>query len=70
MKHLALDLKTVIKDGKKDLDELNDDYGNANSFIGFTMEKLNILANSPSSKLCCYLCLVVFLFLMILYFLS
>jgi len=69
MKHVALELRTHMQEEKSDLDNLQKGYDSADKLVEFTIKKVGELANSPAGRMSCYLCLLVLVFFIILYFL-
>ena len=69
MKHIAIEMRQHFKDEKSDLDFLQNDYESAGQLVEKTIKKVGALANSPAGRMTCYMCGIVLLFLIVLYFL-
>ena len=59
-----------MKDEKNDLNGLNNDMGKTGGLLGYTMNRLNILATTPAGHMTCYIVLFVLVFLLVLYIIS
>ena len=70
LKNISIGIRGYINNEKKLLNDIEGDYSKTNQMMNFTIKKLDVIMNSKTGRISCYLTTFVLLFLLLLWMLG